>query len=380
MKSENKVYLVELFMILILLFALFAPSIIGREVLAFIMLGLAFIVFSLFKKKKIHSIYHKQVIILLSLFGVLYVTLFYLLGLYFGFINAKIILSPWSFMHYILPIATIIITSELIRNRLIDQNVKFNFVGRKINISLGLCYIAMVLVDLLIYTGVYDLTNLNDFLTAMGFVLFASMSCNLFYNYVSIRFGSYGIIAFRLITVLYAFIIPFLPDVFLYFKSILRIVCPYFMYIIFEKTYAKRSFEISVKDKTKNFIETSVVFAIVTVIALVVSCKFTYGVIVIGSRSMSGTIEQGDAVLYKNTDTDKIDKGDVVIFKSGGLQTVHRVVSIQEINGEIRYYTKGDANSKMDDGYRLRENITGVVKLRIKYLGVPTLFIRSLFN
>ena len=378
--NELKIYFIEVFMIIILFFALFAPSIIGREILSIILLIYSLIVLSLFKKKKIHSIYHKQVIILLLLFGVLYVALFYLLGVFFGFTKAKITLSLWSMVHFIIPTTLLIVTSELIRNRLLEQELKLDIRGKKLNLSMGLCYIGMVLVDLLIYTGVYDLTRLDDFLTALGFVLFASMSCNLLYNYISVRFGSNGIIAFRLITVLFAFIIPFVPDVYLFFRSFLRILFPYFVYLVFEKTYAKQGFEIAYKDKKKNIIETTVVITITALLVALVSCKFTYGIIVIGSESMTGSINMGDAVIFKNTKVDKVNVGDVVIFEKDGIKTVHRVVEIMNFNGEDRYFTKGDSNPKKDEGYITRKDITGIVKLKIQYLGYPTLFVRNLFE
>ena len=76
----------------------------------------------------------------------------------------------------------------------------------------------MVLIDLLIYTEVYDLAKLDDFLTILGFVFFASLSCNLLYNYIANRNGVRGIIIFRLITVLFVYIIPIVPDVFIFLE------------------------------------------------------------------------------------------------------------------------------------------------------------------
>lgn len=379
-RNELKIYLLELVLIFILLFALFASSIIGRELLGLILLIYTFAVYQVFKKKKVHSIYNRQVIILMILIGIVYVALFYLMGVYFGFVKSKYIFSLWTIGHLIIPSTVLITCSELIRNRLLEQEIRHDFRGRKINISMGLCYIAMVLVDLHIYTGVYDLTNLDDFLTAMGFVLFAALSCNLLYNYITVRFGNKGIIAFRLITVLFAFILPFVPNVYLFFRTFLRIIFPYFVYLLFEKTYARRGFEIAYKDKKKSVIETTVVFAVVIAMVMLISCKFTYGILVIGSESMTGTLDVGDAVVFKNTKTDKVNKGDIVVFEQNGIRTVHRVINVQKINNEVRYYTKGDSNPKNDEGFIYREAIVGIVKFKIDYIGLPTIFVRGLFG
>jgi signal peptidase len=68
------------------------------------------------------------------------------------------------------------------------------------------------------------------------------------------------------------------------------------------------------------------------------------------------------------------------IFKKDNVQVVHRVVDIKKINNEIRYTTKGDANQKNDDGYITNQDITGICKFRIAYIGYPTIWIRDMFS
>ena len=50
------------------------------------------------------------------------------------------------------------------------------------------------------------------------------------------------------------------------------------------------------------------------------------------------------------------------------------------LNGEYRFITKGDYNKKEDTGFRREEDIKGVVKLKIKYIGYLTLWFRSLID
>ena len=59
---------------------------------------------------------------------------------------------------------------------------------------------------------------------------------------------------------------------------------------------------------------------------------------------------------------------------------IHRVEKIENVDGVIRYYTKGDANESMDSGYITDAHIVGVINLKIKYIGYPTLWVRSLFK
>lgn len=379
-KDKIKVCIFELLLILILFFALFASNIITRFVLSMIMLLYMLVICWNLKKRRINSIYKKQVTILMTIFALVYLGVFYLIGLYFGFTRAKVALSIWSIFRFIVPLTIIIISSEIIRKVFLSQNIKITIKSKKINVSQILTYISMVLIDLVIYTGVYDLSNLDDFLTAVGFVLFASLSCNLLYNYISVRYGSKGNIIFRLITTLYAYVIPVAPDVYVFFKSFLRMLYPYIIYLILEKQFSNNDFTVARNEKKKEIIGNTVLLVIITLLIMLISCKFKYGILVIGSGSMTGTIDKGDAVIFESYDDQNIRKGQVIIFDYNGIRTVHRVVDMKNVNGEYRYYTKGDANEKIDGGYITNEQIHGLVKLKIKYIGYPTLWLRDLFS
>ena len=95
---------------------------------------------------------------------------------------------------------------------------------------------------------------------------------------------------------------------------------------------------------------------------------------------MTGTINVGDTIIYEQYKNQTIKKGDIIIFNNSGIKTIHRVIKIENINKETRYTTKGDANELEDLGYITKENIIGIKKLRIKFIGYPTIWLRELFN
>lgn len=379
-KNKFKVYILELLFIFVLIFTLLAPNIITRNILMYIILIYMIFICLLLKRRKSTSIYKKQVTILMIIFALIYLGVFYLMGLFFGFKKAKITLSIWTVFRFIIPFTIIIISTEIIRKVFLSQDVKIRVKSKQIDPSLILTYIAVVLVDLVIYTGVYDLNNLDDFLKGVGFVLFASLSCNLLYNYIAIRYDIKGIIIYRLITTLFIYIIPITPDVYIFFQSFLRMLYPYLIYIVLDRLYSKNDFIIAYNEKRKEVIGNASLLVIMTLLIMLISCKFQYGILVIGSRSMTGTIDKGDAIIFKKYDGQKIYEGQVIIFDYDGIQTVHRVDKITVVNDEIRYYTKGDANKKRDDNYITKDKIYGLVKFRIKYIGHPTLWIRELFS
>ena len=103
-------------------------------------------------------------------------------------------------------------------------------------------------------------------------------------------------------------------------------------------------------DKIEKFL-TIVSGIIVLVIIMLVSCKFRYGALVIGSGSMTGTINKGDVIVYEDISVAKkyrnqikIPKEDIIVFIKNDKRIVHRVIDKRIVRGKEVYYTKGDAN------------------------------------
>ena len=70
----------------------------------------------------------------------------------------------------------------------------------------------------------------------------------------------------------------------------------------------------------------------------------------------------------------------IKVVKREDIYVVHRLVGIENIDNEDRYYTKGDANEDNDPGYITRSDIVGVTKFKLSYFGYPTLWLRELFD
>lgn len=379
-KDKIRVFILEILLIIFLFFALFALNIFSRKILA-LSLGIYAIIVSLFlKKRRFPSINKKQVTTLMVVFSMLYIAIFYLLGLYFGFERSKILFSFRTIIDFILPLSIIIISSEWIRGTFLSHKLEIGYKTKKKDLSIVFTYISMVIIDLLIYTEVYNVRVLDDFLTVLGFIFFSSLSCNLLYNYITNRYGIKGVIIFRLITVLFAYIIPIVPDLYIFFRSFLRMLYPYLIYLVFEKMFSKNDYSMGRQEKRKEMIGNTLIIALAAALVMLISCEFRYGIIVVGSESMTGTINKGDAVVFEKYTNQEIKKGQVIIFNYNNIQTIHRVVEVQRINGEYRYYTQGDANKRKDEDYRTKEDIYALVDLKVKYIGYPTLWVRELFS
>lgn len=379
-KDKIRIFILETLLVAILFFALFALNIVSRWVLAIVLGIYAVAATQLYKRRKIVTAEKKYATLLMVIFAIFYIAIFYLLGLYFGFTRAKILLSISTILRIILPLSIIIISSEVLRRVFLSQKLQIKIKSLKLDISPILTFIAMIIIDILVYAEVYNLAKLDDFLTVLGFVFFASLSCNLLYNYITNRHGVKGIMIYRLATVLFVYIIPITPNVYIFFRSFLRMLYPYIIYVIFEKLFRKEKITTAKTEQRREFIGNTVFITLAALLVMLISCQFKYGIIVVGSESMTGSLNKGDAVIFEKYKNQPIENGQVIIFKYNDIQTIHRVVEIQKVNGEIRYYTKGDANARNDNEYRTDKDIYALVNLRVKYIGYPTLWVRKLFS
>lgn len=322
-----------------------------------------------FPRKVKNNINSFHALLMITFFGFIYLAFIYILGFYFGYYKSATLFSFWTVKNYILPFSLIIIFSEMIRESLIVCKNKLSKI---------LLFLLMFLIDIYIYFGSYDLSKLSEFADAFGYVISVSFFNNLFFHYYCKNFDCRGVIAYKLITTLYQFIIPVIPDLFTFLQVFIKLTYVYIMYYFMNDTFSK-SKKISYNRK-QNVIPTIFVFAFSAIICMLISCKFKYGLMVVASESMHGTFEKGDAVIFVAYTDQTLNKGDIILFEYEDIILIHRIVNISRVGLEYRYTTKGDDNSFNDKGYSTKDNIVGKYILHIKYIGYPTLWIRDIFG
>ena len=371
MKSEKiKIYVIEIALIIFFLLAMIFNKVITRQILAIVLLVFMGITTLLIKTYKMDLTNKRQIILLLTGIGVIYVAVLYLIGIFAGFYNATVKLSLWSIWKYIIPYIVIIISSEMIRKKIVLKEDK---------ISKIIILVIMVMLDVILTTNIYNLNTAKDYFTLVSFVIFASIANNLLFNYIEIQYrNAKAIIIYRIITTVYVYVFPIIPDLYIFLESIIKMVVPYIIYIILENVYSKQKLVVTIETRKKERIISTIVCIITVIIVMLISCKFKYGDLVIGSGSMTGTINKGDIILYeKYKNTDDIKVGNIIVFYEDDIKVIHRIIDQKLMGEETRYYTKGDANQKQDEGYRETKDIIGQVKARIPYMGWFTLWIND---
>ncbi len=324
-----------------------------------------------FKKRQMPSKHRRTVLIIVSIFAAFYMTALLLTGFRFGFFLSDVPIGFSSFFQYILPLGITIISTEIIRGALLGQKGKLSWV---------FAYAIGLLSEVLMQTTFTHATSFNRFMDLAGMILLPAVAGQFLYQYVCSRYGILPSTVYRLIIMLFPYILPIQSGIPESLTSMLALLAPSLLLFFLHILYAKKA-KTAKSRKGKKWLYAGVAGALLFMISFVmlVSCQFRYGMLIIATESMTGELNKGDVALYEQYDEQAISKQDVIVFERDGRIVIHRVIDITHIDGKTRYFTKGDANDDEDYGYITDESIVGVVKAKLPGLGYPTLSLRELF-
>ena len=323
------------------------------------------------KKRGSLSINKKEVLLLSFILGAIYVVLIHMSGIFFGFYQNPYKVSTEGFFTTVLPIAVIIVCCELIRYVLLAQKNRF--------VSF-LAYLSCVIAEALSYSTLVGIENFNQFMNFFGMTLFPAICANIYYHYASKRYGAIPNIAFRFITTLYIYFVPTMTAMSDAMLAMTKLILPIAMLAFITAMFEKKQKTANQKGNKLSLAGVILASAAVVLIAMLISCQFRFGALVIATESMTGEINKGDMIIYEEYKKQKIEEGQVIVFLQNESRVIHRVVGIEQIGGETRYYTKGDANPTNDSGYRTEADIVGLTDLKLAYAGYPTLWLRELLS
>jgi signal peptidase len=103
---------------------------------------------------------------------------------------------------------------------------------------------------------------------------------------------------------------------------------------------------------------------------------------VIFSGSMTPGIQVGDIVIIARINTNLLKEGDIAAYRSPDMSvpTVHRIVDIENGEGQTEYIFKGDANQAPDVKPVQPQQIVGKAVLVVPKIGWFTIFLKNLFS
>lgn len=373
--DKKRLHIISGLLFAALLIALFAPAGSGRILAAILLLPGAAVCWFYLKKRPILSIHAKIVLLLISVMGLMYFVLYYLSAIVFGFIKTPYGIRGTVILRFILPIAGIIVGSEIIRFVLCAQNTKWGKVY---------AYFICLIAELLIQSSIADVRTFANFMDMVALRFFPGLLYNLLFNYLTVRYGFLPNIIYRALTVWVFYLIPYGSAISDGILALVNLFLPILIYFFIDSLYErKKRYALGQKSLFRRALSkvlTAIVVIIMIGTIMLISNQFSYGAFVIATDSMTGELNKGDVAIFEKYEGQFLKEGQVIVYEENGRMVVHRIADIKIINEVTRYYTKGDANDANDVGFRLDGDIVGLVNHKLPYFGFPTLWLRSLFT
>lgn len=342
-----------------------------------ILLGLLIVGIFLFGYRKVdrRDFIYKEVLIICFTF--MMQSIFYLISSKSGYANNY----SSMFKNYVAK-KTIFYVFATIGLREIVRYMIVNVKSRKkyqTVIMQTLLVIMCVFVDLSIATKIYSFTSFTLVYEFIAMFLIPSVSKNILLNYLCKDAGYIVSFSYVLIMDLYIYFLPVTPDLNMLLEAVALLVFPYVVYMTYTKFSARRTLE-KKKEKKK---ESKVVNVLSTIIFLILVClvsrEFKYSMIGIGSESMTGTVNKGDAVIYRRYEGNENLKDKVIVFRKNNVMIVHRVIKSYVLEDSMVYQTKGDYNESADNWLVEEEDVIGVVEKRIPLIAWPSVILGEIF-
>ena len=353
-------------LVILLINAFFANFLLGYNRIILILFLLLFFKVYFITEKDRHR-YIKDILFEVVIYSVTFFILYYTLGLVVGLARNQNYLTINGFINFIIPTVLYCVFREIFR-----YNMLCKADGNK------LCTVLIVILFIL-----FDITNdlfyLNtklqtDIIKFIGLTFIPAISSNISYSYISKKMGYKPIILFDLIFRLFFYLIPIIPNPNEYIVSIIYLIYPVLFALRIMNFFNKKKDNLISRDYHKKKFKAALLpFVVIIVLVYFYSGYFKYYAIVIASGSMMPNINVGDVVIVDRKSND-FDVNDVIAYKKKNLIIVHRIVKKVKVGSSYYYYTKGDANSSMDDFAIDTSMIVGKVKLKLPYIGYPTVW------
>ena len=112
---------------------------------------------------------------------------------------------------------------------------------------------------------------------------------------------------------------------------------------------------------------------------------FPYYTVSVLTGSMTGTIDQGSIAIVEKVKANEVlatvQKGDIIHYSYGRAERLHRAIEFDyNAAGERVYITKGDANDRPDSYPVTQEQVIGIARGYLPYVGWPFVIIYNVFH
>lgn len=379
-KSEKRLFAIELILSMIFLLNIFLKNILNDYFVVLILLiaiAIIIVIMGYEPDKNLNRLDRKKLLFYVAFYCTGFLIFEYGLGLFLGYVENPYKRSLFAIFSNTFSTLLIIFSSECLRYMIVKK-------GENNKLILVFTIVVFMLIDLTLNVKYYDLGTTAGLLEYSTAILLPSFFKNFMLSTFTYRYGMMPSILYRLIMELYIYIVPTTPDLGIYLDSVLLMIFPMILNRIvnygFEKE--KRKDYNSKNYFGATFVTLTLIFAL-GIVALN-SNLFRFWMAAVGSGSMVPTLNVGDVIIVDKgyqKHLDKLNVGDILVFKIGRNIYTHRIIKIDKKSNEYNINTQGDRKGQPEDSWTVTNNdIIGVVKYKIKYIGYPTVWLSRILE
>lgn len=372
-KSESNLIIGELFTIFFLLFDIFIKNILNKYLICLLLIVFLIYISFIIGIDRKRVLFTKKIIMYSIIITLSFLTIKYGIGLFTGFLMNPFNNFPMSMLKNSFSITVIIISLELVRYNIASKS--------NCKLILILLVILSTLIDVSLSSSLVGNINLREIIEIVLTIFIPSLSKNIMLTLITKKYAYYPCMIYSLIMNLYIYIIPIIPDFNEFMDAVWEFVNPIIIIYFINSVLSSNKITYK-KNNLLNIIATYVLTIIIIVLVALNSNMFRFWIAVIATGSMTPTINVGDAVIVDKSvqkDLSKIREGDILVFQIKGYLYTHRIVKIDYVNNHYAILTQGDRVGNVIDNWVVTdENIIGIVKFKIPYIGYPTVWLNRL--
>lgn len=306
---------------------------------------------------------------------ILYYIIYFSLGLIFGYTSSPYSRTLGTVIKNIIFIVGTLLLQEYVRNKLVNSanNIKNYIFITIIFFIIGLDYSNF-------------LANFENGETIFKFIaakIIPGIATSIICTYLAKTGGHLLIYAYRMPVALLTVLLPIFPDVDWFFSAMLEVLVSLILFVFINYEHTIKVNRLTRWQKKKINPKNSV-FVIVLVIFFVVfiSGLLPYKPVAVMSNSMVPEFRRGYVVVVKKLNKDDIKNikvGDILQYQLEESVVIHRIINIEENKGNLIVTTQGDNNDTPDIKKVEQDQMLGIVKFKIPYVGYPSVWFSEFF-
>ena len=293
-------------------------------------------------------------------------------GLIVTYVHNAVALSWVTIAKNLLTFGLTAAAVEYVRYALMQQG------GRRNVVWFGVLVSVLLAVQDLNVSQFQELHSASDVIKLSVSSVLPALAHSLLLTYLAITAGLGPQLTYRLGVIAIMYIPPVIPKYDWYLTGIAWLLLVVAVYVFVDRTKRESADRQRRVHHTRR--ATDVMFFVcMGALVLFMIGAFSYRPQAIMSNSMYPVFSRGSIVIVQKANAVDVAKGDIIQYEAHGRSVTHRVIAVdiaEDGSGSKVFFTKGDNSPSVDEPVK-PDQIVGIIRAQVPYIGYPTVWLRE---